>query len=86
MISFSLQNSLTTVNIRNVPQDQRGSKCGGETRQNKTPLSESASELYPPSDRRLSVELVPTLEDRGLRVVSVTDPHGRILGFLDRSC
>jgi hypothetical protein len=23
--------------------------------------------------------------DRGCRVVSATDPHGRILGFLDRS-
>jgi hypothetical protein len=23
--------------------------------------------------------------DRGCRVVSVTDPHGRIIGFLDRS-
>jgi hypothetical protein len=27
---------------------------------------------------------VPTFEDRGCRVVSVTDPYGRILGFLDR--
>jgi hypothetical protein len=29
--------------------------------------------------------LVPTLADRGCRVVSATDPHGCILGFLDRS-
>jgi hypothetical protein len=29
-------------------------------------------------------ELVPTSADRGCRVVSVTDPYGRILGFLDR--
>jgi hypothetical protein len=27
----------------------------------------------------------PTFADRGCRVVSATDPHGRILGFLDRS-
>jgi hypothetical protein len=26
---------------------------------------------------------VPTLADRGCRVVSATDPHGRNLGFLD---
>jgi hypothetical protein len=38
---------------------------------------ESASELYRPSDRRLSAKLVPTLADRGCRVVSATDPHGR---------
>jgi hypothetical protein len=36
-----------------------------------------------PSDRRLSPKLMPTFADRGCRVVSATDPHGRILGFLD---
>jgi hypothetical protein len=51
----------------------------------KTPWSQSASELYRPRDRRLSAKLVPTFEDRGCRVVSATDPHDRILGFLDRS-
>jgi hypothetical protein len=50
-----------------------------------TPWLESASELYRPRDRRLSAKLVPTFADRGCRVVSVTDPQGRILGFLDRS-
>jgi hypothetical protein len=50
-----------------------------------TPWSESASELYRPSDRRLSAKLLPTCEDRGCHVVSVTDPYGRILGFLYRS-
>jgi hypothetical protein len=35
------------------------------------------SELYRPSDRRLSAKLVPTLADRGCRVVSATNPHGR---------
>jgi hypothetical protein len=29
--------------------------------------------------------LVPTLADRGCRVVSVTDPFGSILGYPDRS-
>jgi hypothetical protein len=35
---------------------------------------ESASELYRPSDLRLSAILVPTFTDRGCHVVSVTDP------------
>jgi hypothetical protein len=52
----------------------------------KTPCPESASELYRPSDRRLSANLVSTFADRGCHVVSVTDPYGLILGFLDRSC
>jgi hypothetical protein len=47
--------------------------------------SKSASELYRPSDRRLSAKLVQTFADRGCSVVSATDPYGRILGFLDRS-
>jgi hypothetical protein len=29
--------------------------------------------------------LIATFADRGCRVVSATDPHGRILGFLYRS-
>jgi hypothetical protein len=36
-------------------------------------------------DRRLSVKLVPTFVDRLCHVVSVTDPYGLILGFLDQS-
>jgi CBS-domain-containing membrane protein len=51
----------------------------------KTPWPESASELYRPSYRRLLTKLVPTFADIGCHVVSVTDPHGRIVGFLDRS-
>jgi hypothetical protein len=43
------------------------------------------SGLYRPSDRRLSVKLVQTFADRVCHLVSVTDPYGRILGFLDRS-
>jgi hypothetical protein len=51
----------------------------------KTPWSESASELYRLSGRRLSAKWLPTFADKGCRVVSMTDPYGRILGFLDRS-
>jgi hypothetical protein len=40
----------------------------------KTPWPESASELYRPSDHRLSVKLVPTFEDKECHVISVTDP------------
>jgi hypothetical protein len=54
-----------------------------ETKQ--TPWPESASELYRPSDRRLSAKRLPTFADKECHVVSVTDPFGRILGFLDRS-
>jgi hypothetical protein len=51
----------------------------------KHPWPQSASELYRPDDRRLSAKLVTTFADRGCNVVSVTDPHGLILGFLDWS-
>jgi hypothetical protein len=51
----------------------------------KTPWSESASELYRPSDRLFSAKWLPTFADKGCHVVSVRDPYGRILGFLDRS-
>jgi hypothetical protein len=47
-------------------------------KKNYTPWPESASELYRPSDRRLSAKLVPTFADRGCHVVR------RTLGFLDR--
>jgi hypothetical protein len=50
-----------------------------------TPWPESASELYRLSDHRLLAKLVQTFADRGWHVDSVTDPYGRILGFLDRS-
>jgi hypothetical protein len=51
----------------------------------RTPCPESASELYRPSDHRLSAKLVLTFADRGYRVISTADPYGRILHFLDRS-
>jgi hypothetical protein len=56
-----------------------------EGQENKTPWSESASELHRPSDRRFSEKSLPTFADSVRHVVSVTDPYGRILGFLDRS-
>jgi hypothetical protein len=37
-----------------------------------------ASELYRPSDRRLSAKIVPTFADRECHVVNVTDAYGRI--------
>jgi hypothetical protein len=43
----------------------------------KTPLPESWSQLYRPSDRRSSAKLVPTFADRGSHMVSVTDTYGR---------
>jgi hypothetical protein len=54
-------------------------------RKTKNSGPESASELYRPSDRRLSAKLVPTFADRECHVVSMTDPYGSIPGFLDRS-
>jgi hypothetical protein len=51
----------------------------------KSPWSESASELYLPSDRRLSANLVPTFAKRGCYVVSLTDPTVVFSGFIDRS-
>jgi hypothetical protein len=59
--------------------------CEYIKKKKKPPWSESASELYRPSDRRLSAKRLPTFADRGCHVVSVTDPYGSILGFLDRS-
>jgi hypothetical protein len=67
-----------------LPED--GSGHGAKHMKTKqTPWSESASELYRPSDRRLCAKRLPSFADKGCQVVSVTDPSGRILGFLDRS-
>jgi hypothetical protein len=51
----------------------------------KTPWSESASELYRPSDRSLSAKLVPTFADRGggespMAVISVSRPDRKAIG------
>jgi hypothetical protein len=51
----------------------------------KTPWSESAKETIPTERPPLVGKVMPTFADRGCHVVSVTDPYGRILGFLDRS-
>jgi CBS-domain-containing membrane protein len=61
------------------------SETGFYQNKQQTPWLESASKLYRPSDPRLLVKLVPTFADRGCHVVSVTDPYGRILGFLEWS-
>jgi hypothetical protein len=52
---------------------------------NISPWIKSASELYRPSECRLSAKLVPTFVERECRMVSAADPYGRNLGFLDRS-
>jgi hypothetical protein len=63
-----------------------GFSCKIRTKlKNQTPWPESASELYRPSDRRLSAKSAPTFSDMGCYVVSVTDLYGNILRFLDRS-
>jgi hypothetical protein len=49
----------------------------------KTLWLEFASELYRPSDRRLSAKLVPTFVDRRCHMVSTMDPYAHNLGFLD---
>jgi hypothetical protein len=43
----------------------------------------SMSKLYRPCDRLLLEKLVPAFADRGCHVVSVMNPYGHILGFLD---
>jgi hypothetical protein len=53
------------------------SRAGSTPTKGITPGLQSASELYRPSDRRLSAKLVPTLADTGCRVVSATNPYGR---------
>jgi CBS-domain-containing membrane protein len=43
-------------------------------------------ELIIPTERPpLVSEVIAKFADRGCHMVSVTDPYGRILGFLDRS-
>jgi hypothetical protein len=46
------------------------------------PWPDPDSELYRPSNCRMLTKLMPTFVDRGCHAVSVTDPYGRILGFL----
>jgi hypothetical protein len=61
------------------------SLCTYRITNKQTPWTQSARQHYRPSDRRLSANLVPAFGDRRCRAVSVTDPYGHILGFLDQS-
>jgi hypothetical protein len=56
----------------------------GDIKKKRNRWSESVSELYRPSDHRLSIKLVPNFAYRGCQV-SVADTYGRILGFLHRN-
>jgi hypothetical protein len=58
------------------------------TSQYKTKLNYMASvrEQTMLSDRLLSVKLMPTFLGRECHVVSMMDPYGRIIGFLDWNC
>jgi hypothetical protein len=79
--------STSWMEVRKLPPEWTRSVCWlNSQRAHPEWKSESyhLSELYLPSDRRLSAKLVPTFADRGCYVVSVTDPYGRILEFLDR--
>jgi hypothetical protein len=69
--------------ILNISQLYRPPRPVTGIKKKQTPWPESASELYRPSDRRLSAKWLPTFADRRRHVVSMTDPYGRILGFLD---
>jgi hypothetical protein len=51
-----------------------------------TDYFKAASELYRPSDRRISKKLVPAFKDSECRTVSATNSYSSILGFLNRSC
>jgi hypothetical protein len=67
---------------QNSPRKASGSPslCSSLTRK-KTPWFESASELYRPSDNRLSAKLVPSSADRRCRVVSHESPRQLISVF-----
>jgi hypothetical protein len=54
-------------------------------KQKQIPWAEFAREIYRPSDRRLSGKLVPTFAGRRCHVVSVMNPYGHTLGFLEWS-
>jgi hypothetical protein len=52
-----------------------------KTNKNKLRGFSPQSELYRPSDRRMSAKLVPTLADRGCRVVSATIPPQSLISI-----
>jgi hypothetical protein len=77
------ENIITIVNgVRNTEQGMSWF-LSLQTKKKKQQKTYSASELYRPSNCRLSAVLVPIFADRKCHVVSVTDPYSRILGFLD---
>jgi hypothetical protein len=88
LISALIVRELTSLPCRFIPG--RGPRLGGtflfsimdKTKAKLRGLSPRANYTLP-SDRRLSAKLVATFADRG-RVFGAADPHGRILGFLDR--
>jgi hypothetical protein len=73
------------ITLRYIPEEPNVYNSSLSMYYKKTPWPEYASELYWPSDRLFSVKSLQTFADRVCHVVSVTDPYGRILGFLDRS-
>jgi hypothetical protein len=79
-----LRNSISTKFVE-PPTKRHTCTAYHKLKKLQTPWPESASELYRPSDLRLSTKLVPTFADIGCHVVSVTDPYCCILGFQDRS-
>jgi hypothetical protein len=62
--------------MRQTKNDLRYTSQNGRLRF-KYQRNKQTNELYRPSDCRLSAKLVPNLVNRGCRVVSATNPHGR---------
>jgi CBS-domain-containing membrane protein len=87
IVSFQayLQQNTLTVLLKHTPRNLDLQLQEILVKKKKTPWPESESKLNRPSDRRLSAKLVQTFADRRCHVVSVTDPYGRIVGFLVRS-
>jgi hypothetical protein len=65
---ITLSNNTSTMQNRSLSRPNASNHSDGFTFTNKkqTLWLESASELHPPSDRRLSAKLVPTFADRGV--------------------
>jgi hypothetical protein len=74
---------LKQYNLINITSPKSGVTCYKSIFKTLWPVS--TSELYQPSDRRLSAKLVPTFVNRGCHVVSVTDSYSCILNFLDQN-
>jgi hypothetical protein len=72
-----IMNTAITIYITTTKTTTITSRITVTITNKQTPWPESASEVYRPSDRRLSAKLMPTLADGGCLVVSATNPHGR---------